>query len=207
MSDTPVLRLELNTLLKDIPANREKIYLAMRDLAICKSKRIHFRNLQDAEDAISESVLYVMGRLHKYNPARHAACAYFGLMLQRRMFSLMRRTNDDDTIHPRASSGRRDYCVLDAAPARRLPRTNSPRWRDVQIHDPLERQRVKQVLDEALENACTVVDSSAPGEDVENAELAIGVLQQVRKALLGRFNRIQADRQHDDAMPEHENGT
>jgi DNA-directed RNA polymerase specialized sigma24 family protein len=195
MSDTIALRLELNHLLKDIPGNREQIFLAMHDLAKCKVRRIHFRNPQDAEDAVGEAVLYAMGRLHKYNPGRHAACAYFGLMLSRHMLRLVRKAQDEAMVHDGASSRRYDHSVLDAAPARRLPRGTAGRWRDSQVRDAQERHRVKAVLDEALEAACDVLDSSAPGEEIQRAELTIGLLQHVRKALLGRFNRIQADQQ------------
>ncbi len=203
MSDTIALRLELNQLLKDIPANREKIFLAMHDLAMCKVRRIHFLNPQDAEDVVAETVLYAMGRLHKYNPGRHAACAYFGLMLSRHMLRLVRKAQQEAMVHDGPLSRQHDHSVFDTAPARRLPRGVAGRWRESQVRDAQERDRVKDVLDEALAAACQVLDSSAPGEEVQRAELTIGVLQHVRKALLGRFNRIQADQQRDAAQPVH----
>lgn len=199
MSETPALRLELNHLLKDIPSNGEKIHLAMRELALCKIKRIHFRNWQDREDVASEAVMYVMGRLHKYNPGRHAACAFFGLMLRRKMLRLLREMKNDEVIHDSRADGDtgarqyKDCSILDSAPARRMPRATVPRWRDAQVRDPQDRDRVRNVLDEALENACRFADASAEDPEVERAQLAVGVLQHVRKALLGRFNRIEAD--------------
>ena len=195
MSETPALRLELNQLLQNIPANREKIYLAMHDLAVCKAKRFHFQNIQDREDIVSESVMYVMNRLHKYNSSRHAACAYFGLMLHRQMIRLAQKINDQYVIHDRANNYRHDNSVLDSAPARRLPRGVAGRWRDAQVRDTQDRDRVKGVLDEALEKACTFADSYGDHDELNGPQLAIGVLQHVRKALLGRFNRIEVDNQ------------
>ncbi|MGC8625626.1 MAG: hypothetical protein ACP5VQ_10245 [Phycisphaerae bacterium] len=200
MSDTPALRLELNELLQDISANRDRIFLAMRDLALCKARRFHFRNFQDTEDVVSQSVLYVIGRLHRYDPNRHAACAYFGLMLHRYMLRIVGKMKDQYMIHDHIIGSQRDHSVWDSAPARRLPRANVGRWRNAQVRDPQDRNRVKDVLDEALENACKSANSAA-GEEAEHAQLAIGVLQHVRKALLGRFNRIGADHQRDAASP------
>ncbi|MDA8375951.1 MAG: hypothetical protein M0Z50_02545 [Planctomycetia bacterium] len=198
MSDTPALRLELNELLRDIPANRDRIFLAMRDLALCKARRFHFRNIQDTEDVVSQSVLYVMGRLHRYDPDRHAACAYFGLMLHRYMLRIVRNMKDQYMIHDDITGEPHDDSVLDSAPTQKLPRAMAGRWRNTQIRDTQERNRVKDVLDEALENACALANT-VDGEEAEHAQLAIGVLQHVRKALLGRFNRIEADQRRDAA--------
>ena len=49
--------------------------------------------------------------------------------------------------------------------------------------------------DEALDKACKFAQAYGAGDHVDGPQLAIGVLQHVRKALLGRFNRIQADHQ------------
>ena len=196
MTDTPALRLELNHLLRDIPANRDRIYLAMHDLAVCKAKRIHFQNVQDREDTVSEAVMYVMARLHKYNSQRHAACAYFGLMLHRQMMRLARKIQARHMTHDGVSLTRNDSTVLDCAPAHRLPRRGSGRWRDAQVRDVRDRDRVKDVLDEALDKACQFADSYGDQDQVDGPQLAIGVLQHVRKALLGRFNRIEVDNQY-----------
>ena len=205
MSETPALRLALNQLLKDIPANREQIFLAMRELAMCKARRIHIKNWQDKEDVISESVLHVMGRLDKYNPDRRAACAYFGLMLRRKMLALLQEMQGHKTIHDQIppsndpSQNHKDCSILDRAPHRRLPRLSGWCRRDAQVRGAEDRERVKSVLDEALANACRVAADAAEGEEMERTELAIGILQHVRKALLGRFNRVEADHQREAA--------
>ncbi len=193
MTDTPALRLELNHLLRDIPANRDRIYLAMHDLAVCKAKRIHFQNLQDREDTVSGAVMYVMTRLHKYNSQRHAACAYFGLMLHRQMMRSARKIQARYMTHDGVSLSHRGSSVLDSAPAQRLPRRTAGRWRDAQVRNVQDRDRVKDVLDEALDKACKFADSYGDHDPVDGPQLAIGVLQHVRKALLGRFNRIEVD--------------
>jgi hypothetical protein len=200
------LRLELNQLLKDIPANRAKIFLAMHDLAVCKARRFHFQTVQDREDIVSESVMFVMGRLHKYNSSRHAACAYFGLMLHRQMGRLARKLKDQNMVHDRPGNTRSDGSALDSAPNRRLPRRTAGRWRNTQVRDQQDRDRVKDVLDEALSKACAFADAygndtDADGSPIDGAQLAIGVLQHVRKALLGRFNRIEMDNQVGAATP------
>ena len=195
MFDIPAPRLELNQLLRDIPANRDRIYLAMYDLAVCKAKRIHFKNVQDREDTVSESVMYVMTRLHKYNSQRHAACAYFGRMLHRQMMRSARKIQARYMTHDAASLSRGDSTVLDSAPAQHLPRRTTGRWRDAQVRDKQDRDRVKDVLDEALDKACKFTQAYGVGDHVDGPQLAIGVLQHIRKALLGRFNRIQADHQ------------
>ncbi len=203
MSEKPALRLELNQLLQNIPANRERIYLAMHELAACKASRFHFRNIQDREDIVSESVMYVMNRLHKYNSSRHAACAYFGLMLHRQMIRLAQKINGRHVVHDRAMQDRHDRSVLDSAPARRLPRGVAGRWRDAQVRDAQDRDRVKGVLDEALEKACQFADSYGNHDEVDGPQLAIGVLQHVRKALLGRFNRIEVETEsHATPLPD-----
>ena len=167
MSETPALRLELNQLLQDIPANREQIFLAMRELAMCKARRIHVKNWQDKEDVISEAVLHVMGRLDKYNPDRRAACAYFGLMLRRKMLAVLREMQVHTMIHDQMPPSndplqqQKECSILDLAPHRRLPRISGWRRRDVQVRCAEDRERVKEVLDEALANACGVAAESA----------------------------------------------
>ena len=192
---------KLNDLLRDIPANRHQIFLALYELALCRSASLRFQRRQDREDAISEAVVHAMTHLHSYQPERRAAVAYFGRVVRRAMRRWLRHENRYAHHHDAVRERRADASLLDQGvdvPRRR----RRPASKELPpLHDPLDRRRATTVLDGALE-AALATQENKPGEPIaEKAAVAVGVLQQIRKRLLGRYNRICSDHERLQDQP------
>ncbi len=195
----------LNELLLDIPGNWQEIFLAMRELAVCRAASVRFRYGQDRQDAISEAVIYAMKQIAHYDPARRAAAAYFGRLLRRAMLHWLaeqkRRQHARDLPD---SEENRGVSQLDHPLRNRMPGLPARTQNDFRLQSPEDRRRVRDLIDDVLENALRVVEDNPGAPVAEQAGVAVGVLQQIRKRLLGRYNRICADHRNSPAGNENE---
>ena len=181
----------LNTLLFHPDTHREQIIIILGELAAVKAGNLHFAGLEDRQDAIGEAILLAMEKLHCYDAKRHAACTYFGRLMTRHMLKFIQRQRSMNCLHDqpvqRTGSNR---SILDAGTtpwgARRVEA------RDYRLRHAEDRRRAMGAIDRALRGA---MDERERGDEDthDRAQLAISILQMIRKQLLGRFNRMMAD--------------
>ena len=181
----------LNSLMHDPVANREAIAAILQELALVKAGNFHFVSADDLQDAAGEAVLLALRKLHCYRPEKNAACTYFGRLMTRSILKTLQqhqsqRHQRDQPVDETDMGG----SILDRGFSpwgKPLP----PRV-DCRLQNAADRQRAAGVIDDALRGAIGERRRGDAALD-EKVELAIAILQMIRKRLLGRFNRIISD--------------
>ena len=187
------LHRKLNTLLAAPEGKWHDIFLSMHELAICVSSRVKFKSGQDCEDAISAAVVHAMQQLKSYDASRWSATAYFGRVMARHMLAGLQEAGQTALLHDALPDKDPEWSILDQAISHHMPgrpATADARYRLTNADDI---QRVRNLLDISLERSLEALENSAMTAEQDQARICLMVLQQIRKLLLGRFNRIVAD--------------
>jgi DNA-directed RNA polymerase specialized sigma24 family protein len=181
----------LNSLMHDPVANREAIAAILQELALVKAGNFHFVSTEDAQDAAGDAVLLALRKLHCYRPEKNAACTYFGRLMTRSILKTLQQH--------KSQRHQRDQPVDDADMGGSiLDRGFSPWGKplppkvDCRLQHCDDRRRAADVIDDALRGALDERERNDADWD-EKVELAIAILQMIRKRLLGRFNRMVTD--------------
>ncbi len=194
MSRPMGLHRTLNTLLASPEGKWHEIFLAMHELAICVSSRVNFKKHQDRQDAISEAVIYGMEQLKHYDPTRCSAVTYFGRVLVRHMLAGMADAHRNEHQHDVAFNDESSHSLLDSSSAHRMPgRTAARPSGQYRLTHPEEINKVRGLLDTSLARSLEALENSAQAAEKDQARICLMLLQQIRKLLLGRFNRIASD--------------
>jgi|GEM_PF-2146206 DNA-directed RNA polymerase specialized sigma24 family protein len=182
----------LNSLFYHREVHREQIITILQELATLKAGNLQFACSDDARDAISNAMLLAIRKLHCYRPQQNAACTYFGRLMTRDMIKFIRQQKLTRCQHDTPISG-------DETGASLIDKGTSPWGKplpprvDCRLEGESDRARAASVIDDALRGAMAERDLG-DADTCDKAELAIAILQMIRKRLLGRFNRMVADR-------------
>ncbi len=181
----------LNSLMHDPAQNHDAIVTILQELATVKAGNLRFRTREDAQDAASEALLLAIRKLHLYRPEQNAACTYFGRLMTRCMLKIIHQNREQRCRHDiSGSESEMGGSLLDRGFSpwgKPLP----PRV-DCRLQNAADRERAAGVIDDALRGAMGERGRGDAALD-EKVELAIAILQMIRKRLLGRFNRIISD--------------
>ena len=189
-------RRRLNDLLENVSENRQEIFTAIYRLAARQAASIRFRNPQDRQDAISEAAIYAINKIDRYNPQRRSAVTYFGRILSRRLFYWLRAQEKHWAVHDLADNVQRQNESLFDAGGQEPPRLPHKPRTNFRIVAENEREKVRRLLDLALREAQAVVENTTDEQEMQRGQIAVGILQQIRKRLLGRFNRVTSDHEN-----------
>ncbi|HMD54959.1 MAG TPA: hypothetical protein VKJ65_10455 [Phycisphaerae bacterium] len=189
-------RRSLNELLENISENRQEIFTAIYRLAARQAASIVFRNPQDRHDASSEAAIYAINKIDRYNPQRRSAFTYFGRLLSRRLFYWLRTQEKHWAVHDLAENEQHQSESLFDSGGKELPRLPHKPRTNYRILAEDEREKVRRLLDLALHEAQAVVENTTDEQEMQRGQIAVGILQQIRKRLLGRFNRVTSDHEN-----------
>ena len=194
----PPTRLSLNDLLFDIHGNWQEIFLAMSSLAERVAGAVKFANLHDQQDAVGDAVCHAMERLNRYHPDRRSAEAYFHRILKRFLTKWASRRPRELHDLPGEEGGDGLQVSLLDAPTRPLERRHFSAYKrfDSRLTGTADIQRAKRLIDRSLARAMQTaaeLPATALPEDRAGTSIAIDILQEMRKELLGRYSRITAD--------------
>jgi hypothetical protein len=181
----------LNHLFHHLEENRDDIIAILQELAVVKAGNLRFTCADDARDATGAAILLAIRKLHCYRPAQNAACTYFGRLMTRSMLKFIIHQKLQRCKHDTPIAGDETSVSLMDCGVSPWGRPLPPRV-DCRLESAADRRRAADVIDDALRGAVAERDRG-DADTCENAELAISILQMVRKRLLGRFNRMLAD--------------
>ncbi len=187
------LHRKLNTLLAAPEGKWHDIFLGMHELAICVSSRIKFKSTQDCEDAISAAVVHAMEQLTSYDANRRCAIAYFGRVMARHMLTGLQEARQTPLLQDAFPNQDAEWSILDRAISHRTPGRAAPAEALYRLTHADDIRKVRNLLDVSLERSLEALENSAIAAEQDQARICLMVLQQIRKLLLGRFNRIVAD--------------
>ncbi len=180
---------ELNRLF--LEGDRAKICLALREIAGQAAAGFKLQE-SDRQDAISAALILGLKILPKYDPARNRAHAYFFQCMRREIARVRRVESTRRAITQSQLPDARDPLEhRRVALERRAARQAAPR---PILADVGSVEIVKKCLDSALSKAHDALGDAEDGPERTRLLDAVDILQQVRKELLGRFNRIANDR-------------
>ena len=181
----------LNSLMHDPDQNRDAIITILQELATVKAGNLRFRTREDALDATSEALLLAIRKMHLYRPEQNAACTYFGRLMTRCMLKIIQQNREQRCRHDvSGSETEMGGSLLDrGVPPWVRP---LPTKVDCRLQNSADRERAAAVIDDSLRGAMGERGRGDTALD-EKVDLAIAILQMIRKRLLGRFNRILAD--------------
>ncbi len=187
------LHRRLNSLLTAPEGKWHEIFLGMHELAVCVSSRLRFSSNQDCEDAISSAVIFAMEHLNTYDSRRCSAVAYFARVMMRHMIHLLQENGRQPLLHDAILDDEPDSSILDRAVSHRMPGRPATPDRQYRLSDADAIRKVRRLLDTSLARSLEALESSAEQTQKDQARICLMLLQQIRKLLLGRFNRIAAD--------------
>ena len=136
-------------------------------------------------------MLLVIRKLHCYRPEQNAACTYFGRVMTRSMLKYIRQQKLQQCKHDTPIEGDQTGASLMDSGVSPWGKPLPPRI-DCRLQHATDRRRAADVIDDALRGAVAQRDRG-DADTCDKAELAIAILQMLRKRLLGRFNRMLAD--------------
>ena len=187
------LHRRLNMLLAAPEGKWHEIFLSIHELAVCVSSRMRFEASQDREDAISSAVIFAMEHLSNYDSRRCSAVAYFARVIQRRMINFLQEKARQPVLQDAIPDDEPETSILDRAVSNRMPGRPDTPDRQYRLTDADAIGKVRRLLDTSLARSLEALESSAEQTEKDQARICLMVLQQIRKLLLGRFNRIAAD--------------
>ncbi|NNM84468.1 MAG: hypothetical protein HKL96_01730 [Phycisphaerales bacterium] len=190
-------RQEFNRLFDDIAGNWHAIFLYLRRRAQGVASGIRFPREIDREDIISEAVVHAMQRVDRYDPKRNLAAQYFSQLMARHMLRLIDRRPREllESQHTPRHRERQNTESLLEQKGRQLEARHFSQY--VRFNSRLgtgkDASRVRQLIDRSLRRSLGAVAAAQEPMDRIRAQAAIDVLQELRKALLGRYSRVCAD--------------
>ena len=190
-------RQEFNRLFDDIAGNWQTIFLYLRRRAQGVASGIRFPRDVDREDIMSEAVVHAMQRVDRYDPKRNLAAQYFSQLMARHMLRLIDRRPREllESQHMPRHSERQNAESLLEQKSRQLEARHFSQYArfDPRLGPGRDASRVRQLIDRSLRRSVGFVASAQEPMDRIRAQAAIDVLQELRKALLGRYSRVCAD--------------
>lgn len=183
-----------NALFNDIPAHRDAIFISLRELSRRTAGTLNFFNVDDREDATSDALIHAMERLDRYRPGRQRAAAYFFCLIRRRMLKFLGNQKSALRDLPPAGEDGSFNSLFDAKrrPLEQIHVSQYKRFETCLEEEPA-RDRARAVIDRSLRRTLRFMQAADTEVDRMRGQAAMDVLQELRKQLLGRYNRICAD--------------
>ncbi len=183
-----------NALFNDVPANRDAIFIALRELSRRTAGTLNFYTSDDRDDAISDGLIHAVERIDRYRPGRQRAAAYFFCLIRRRMLKFLggQKSALRDLPPVGEESSRNSLFDAKRRPLEQIHVSQYQRF-ETRLEEEPARDRARAVIDRSLRRTMRFMQAADTDLDRMRGQAAMDVLQELRKQLLGRYNRISAD--------------